>query len=308
VSQISLTLQRHGFELREQIGAGGFGCVYAVWHSGYQRTLAIKISRGHDASWSSELENLKAIYHPNIVKLYDNFDDGAFSYLVLEYCSEGTLATRIEASGALSFREFRDIALQLLEALDCCHKAGIAHLDIKPANIFFHEDGRVRLGDFGCSRRRGANFMGGSGPFMSPEIVCQCVGFDKFQSDVWSLGVTFYFMACGALPWKGTTTEEIRAEIRLGAVPQPSKVDHRVARLISSMLVVEPLRRAALQSLIETVSSWEGPVPVIRGMGCATPGLRAPGKATGMRIVSMGRSFSDARILRVPVPSYSENS
>jgi serine/threonine protein kinase len=265
------TLLAHDLQLRDRIGSGGFGSVYTAWHAGYQQILAVKISDLRDVNWSCELESLKTLYHVNIVKLYDTFADDSFQYLVLEYCAGGTLAERIAQQGPLSFREFREIAKQLLDALACCHGAGIAHLDIKPANIFFHSDGRVRLGDFGCSRTAGGNFLGGSMPFMSPEMICAVEHLNKFRSDIWSLGITFYMMATGRLPWRGADTEAIKAEIRLGVGPHLSGIDTRIAPLIKSAMQFEPSRRASLESLIETVAGWSsGTGTPLKGVFAAT--------------------------------------
>jgi serine/threonine protein kinase len=229
----------------------------------------------------------------NIVKLYDTFEDATFNYLVLEYCSEGTLAKRIQTSGPLSFPEFRDIALQLLGALACCHEAGIAHLDIKPSNVFFHADGRVRLGDFGSSRNSSGTFMGGSRPFMSPEICLKVEGFNKFQSDIWSLGVTFYVMACGLLPWIGQTPEAMKAEIRLGVVAPLTDVDSRIQPLLARMLRFTPAKRASLQSLIDTVSSWGAATLPTKGSLAARSILACAGR------VPKARSFRASHPLLV---------
>jgi serine/threonine protein kinase len=255
---VASALASHGLELRGRVGCGGFGSVFTAWHGGCQQLMAVKVSDIADANWPSELESLKLLYHVNIVKLYDTFEDRHFRYLVLEYCSEGTLRERIEKGGPLCAREFRDVAVQLLEALTCCHGAGIAHLDIKPENVFFHSDGRVRLGDFGCSRAAGTEFVGGSTPYMAPEILSRMENYDKFQADIWSLGVTFYQMACARVPWKGDRSEEMKKEIRLGIIAPLSGVDPKITALISGMMQLDPNRRTRLQDLLETMSDWPG--------------------------------------------------
>jgi serine/threonine protein kinase len=263
----------HGLELREQIGFGGFGVVYTVWHMGYQQTLVVKIADVKASSWMSELESLKAVYHPNVVKVYDTFQDDHFGYMLLEYCQGGNMEDRIKEFGPLSFREFKEVAYQLCDALECCHAVGISHLDIKPANVFYCGGGKVRLGDFGCSGRKSDCFFGGSAPYMSPEIVCQVMGFDKYLSDIWSLGVTFYFLASGKLPWKNKTASAIQAEIRMGAYVPITDVDSRIPPLIKSMLKIVANERASLQSLMEMISSWGTNCPASR----KSSGLFAPG-------------------------------
>jgi serine/threonine protein kinase len=217
--------------------------------------------------------------------------------MVLEYCPGGNLADKVKASGPLPFREFRDVAFQLLDALACCHAAGIAHLDIKPANVFFCEDGKVRLADFGCSRHNHEdNFFGGSRPFMSPEIVCQMGAFNKFKSDIWSLGVTFYYMAAGKLPWRNASSEAIKAEIRIGAYVPLTDVDARIPPLVKSMLRLEPDQRVSLSSLMEMVGSWPGSQAPSRRV---LPILAGDASGNGWRVRSrrpLSRSFAEFQI------------
>jgi serine/threonine protein kinase len=291
--QVIETLESHGLELRDQIGSGGFGIVYTVWHTGYQQMLVVKISAVNDVTWLSEMKSLRSVYHPNIVKLYDTFQDANFGYLVLEYCTGGNLADKIKASGPLSFREFRDVAYQLLDGLSCCHAAGIAHMDIKPANVFYSDDGQVRLGDFGCSGHTTCDFFGGSRPFMSPEIVCQVGSFNQFLSDIWSLGVTFYYMAAGKLPWRNTSSDAIQAEIRIGGYVPLTDVDPRIPPLIKSMLKLEADQRASLPSLMEMVASWPTQSGIARRLSMVVPHASS---GVGWRMRSRrtaSKSFSD---------------
>jgi serine/threonine protein kinase len=296
IPQVTETLQSHGLELRDQIGSGGFGTVYTVWHAGYQQMLVVKISAVSDAAWFSEMESLKSVYHPNIVKLYDTFQDDSFGYMVLEYCTGGNLANKIKATGPLPFREFRDVAYQLLDALSCCHAARIAHMDIKPANVFYSDDGQVRLGDFGCSGHKTGHFFGGSRPFMSPEIVCQMGSFNQFLSDIWSLGVTFYYMAAGRLPWRNTSSDAVKTEIRIGAYVPLTSVDPRIPPLIKGMLRLEAPQRASLASLIETVAEWRNQAMLARKRARAvTDASSGPGWRLSRRTVT--KSFPDHCLL-----------
>jgi serine/threonine protein kinase len=258
--------------------------------------MAVKIADRSNLSWSSELESLKLLYHVNIVKLYDTFEDDCFRYLVLEHCSEGTLKDKIANGGLLCIREFRDIAVQLLDALIYCHAAGIAHLDIKPENIFFHSDGRVRLGDFGCSRGVDADFMGGSLRYMPPEIMSKLEHFDKFKADIWSLGVTFYGLVSGKSPWNGSKADEIRADIRLGSVMPLAGVDPKIPPVIMGMLQLDPGRRTPLKKLLNIISEWPGSAA---GKGKAPSLLRQlAGVSHGARTTLMGsRSMTSKAML-----------
>jgi serine/threonine protein kinase len=253
---VTATLASRALELRDEIGHGGFATVYTAFHQRYQQLLAVKIATITQASWLGELDSLRDLCHPSIVNLYDVFQDEYYSYFVLEYCPGGTLRERIKNGQPCGVKEFRDIASRLLEALVHCHSRGIAHLDIKPENVLFGADGKVRLADFGCSQRGIQNFFGGSLPYMAPEILCKVDACDPFSADIWSLGITFYFIASGKLPWHATDSKGVSAEIRLGSYQPLSGVDQRILSLIMRMLKLEPSQRAAPEDLLETIASW----------------------------------------------------
>jgi serine/threonine protein kinase len=294
---VRLTLQEKGLELQDFVASGGFSSVYIVRRIGTQQIFALKISDvEHTGGWQGEVASLMKLYHSNIIQLYQIFHDAKFTYLVLEYCTGGTLADRVARSGPLGTREFRDIAKQLLDALGKCHEEGIAHLDIKPTNILFTSDGRVRLSDFGCSQGIALDdLFSGSKPYMAPEIICKMQGYDIFMADIWSLGVTFYFMATARLPWKSSSSEGIAGEIRLGSIIPISGVDPAVAALIDKMLILEPSLRAPCPRLLAHMDTWiNGPA------GAALPMRRLVKHASmiaGRRLLSP--SSSSNRILLV---------
>jgi serine/threonine protein kinase len=256
-------LEQNGLELRGYIASGGFSSVYTAHRTGTQQLFAVKISDvEHASGWEGEVQSLIKLYHSNIIQLYQIIRDDKFSYLVLENCPGGSLADRLHRTGPLGTREFRDIARQLLDALGKCHAEGIAHLDIKPSNILFAADGRIRLGDFGCSQ--GINqeeLFSGSKPYMAPEVVCRMQGYDIFMADIWSLGVTFYFMAAGKLPWKNSSSDGIVGEIRLGSVTPLTGVDPMIVGLIEKMLRLEPSQRAPCSQLLAHIDAWIGSSP-----------------------------------------------
>jgi [calcium/calmodulin-dependent protein kinase] kinase len=181
---------------------------------------------------------------------------------MLEYCSGGTLSDRIKRGQLYGAKDFRDIAIQLLEALAHCHSKRIAHLDIKPENIFFTADGRVRLADFGCSKQCANQFVGGSLPFMAPEVLCRIDGLDPFRADIWSLGICFYYMVAGKLPWKASDFNRMSSEIRLGLYQPLVDVDQRIPPIIQKTLKLEPRQRASVGELIEILNGWRIGTPV----------------------------------------------
>jgi serine/threonine protein kinase len=271
------TLLAHHYQLGEEIGSGGFATIFTALHLGYQEVFAVKIMDLQDGLDSStEITNLVRLLHPHIIKLYDTFQDDRLFYIVMEYCSGGNLKAKVMAEGPLSFSDFQPIAEQLLNAVSHCHSMGIAHLDIKPVNVFFDSYGRVRLADFGLSRAVNAeSSFGGSIPYMAPEIVMKQRGFDPTKSDIWSLGVTFFFCSAGALPWQNTDPEKLCDEIKLGCVIVPPHVDPRIGTMITQMVRVDPDRRASLSSLRQTVSQPSGQGQIAKSVSLPVwPNLR----------------------------------
>jgi serine/threonine protein kinase len=251
------TLLDHGYRLNQEIGAGGFASIYSVWHVGYDEQFAVKVMDLAEAHASSaEITNLLPLLHPHIIKLYDTFEDESYFYLVMEYCPGGTLKEKVVRDGPLTYPVFQVIAEQILKALGYCHSMRIAHLDIKPPNVFFDAYGRVRLGDFGLSRHFDAeSSFGGSIPYMSPEIIHKVRGFDPVKSDIWSLGITFYYCATGRLPWTSTDPAGMMEEIKSGeAAPCPT-ADKRIMAIVAHMLKVSPDRRATIDQLLEMVET-----------------------------------------------------
>jgi serine/threonine protein kinase len=256
------TLAAHDLVFREQIGSGGFSYVVTAYHTRYQQLLAVKIADVGQESWPAELATLSTLSHTHIIQLYSVFQDNSYSYFVLEYCPGGSLADRLASGQPLGFRDFREYAVQLVTALAHCHEKGIAHLDVKPANVLFGADGRVRLADFGCSCRRRETFLGGSMPFMPPEILCEIENVDNFMADIWSLGVTLYCMATGRLPWRGSGSKGIGVEIKLGTYEPLKDVDPRIAALIEGLLRLEPRQRRPLAEVLRTLEGWSAPLRV----------------------------------------------
>jgi serine/threonine protein kinase len=219
------------------------------------------------AAWEAESSVLRMLCHKGIVKLYQAFEDFVFGYLVEELCEGVNLHQRLKSSGPIGFSEFVETAKEILDALEYCHAHGVAHLDLKPANILLTGTGQVRLADFGCSRL-GADFFGGSEPYMSPEIIARVPRFDKFRSDIWSLGVMFCVMATGTLPWGKRTGEELRKAIGL-ACYERGGLGKRVASIVAKMLRAEPAARATIQEIREQIELMAKP-PVPRKVHIGT--------------------------------------
>jgi serine/threonine protein kinase len=275
VRTVRATLLEHDYQLDDEIGAGGFATIYKVFSLTYRQMFAVKVTDiAERGSCAAEIDNLLPLLHPHIIKLYDTFEDEYFLYVVMEFCSEGTLKEKVTQGGPLKFRVFRPIAVQLLKALAYCHSMGIAHSDIKPPNIFFDQYGRAKLADFGLSHPlSGESSYGGSVPYMAPEVVTKVKGFDAAKADLWSLGVTFYYCGTGKMPWRSRDTAGMTREIMAGFYSTPPSMDKRILSLVAQILKVDPDRRATIDRLLEylhtdvrsTTSSLDSTLRVLAG-------------------------------------------
>src|SRR5512137_1829910 len=165
------------FEIRSEVGRGGFGAVYEAFDTELNRVVAVKTLRPSrprrdlSADWiKKEAEAVARLDHPCIVTLFDLGTSEGGPYLVMELLRGETLAQRL-ASGRLSAEDALRVAKQMARGLAHAHKRGILHRDLKPANVFLCEDGRVKLLDFGLAHLLGSAGPAGSGTpgYMPPE-------------------------------------------------------------------------------------------------------------------------------------------
>jgi len=145
------------YEIVSPIGRGGMGEVYKARDTRLDRTVAIKILHMDEAAnpqfrarFEREARSISQLAHPNICTLHDIGRQDAIDYLVLEYLEGETLAARLERTGALKLDEALRIAIEITAALECAHRAGITHRDLKPGNIVLTRGG-AKLLDFGLA-------------------------------------------------------------------------------------------------------------------------------------------------------------
>ena len=152
-----------------------------------------------------ELKILSKLDSPNIAKYFENYEDENYIYICMELCDGGDLDTYVQdKKRPLYENEIAKLLPPLLGALSHCHAQNIIHRDIKPANITCDKAGDVKFIDFGVAistkKGQGGELLSiGSPVFMSPE--CFTGHYDQ-KTDIWSLGVTLYFLASGEFPFE----------------------------------------------------------------------------------------------------------
>ncbi|MEN6645081.1 MAG: Stk1 family PASTA domain-containing Ser/Thr kinase [Armatimonadia bacterium] len=211
------------YRLDARIGEGGVALVYKALDITLEREVAVKILRPEMASneevvarFRREAHAAAKLNHPNIVQIYDTGVDEDIYYIVMEYLPEPDLKRIIKEYAPLPLRKVLEVTIQCARALAYAHKQGLVHRDVKPHNILFTDDGRVKLSDFGIAAATGDSGLTDSGLvlgtayYVSPE---QAQGAPAtVQSDIYSLGVVMFECITGRPPFTGSSAAEIAAK------------------------------------------------------------------------------------------------
>ena len=198
-----------------QLGRGGMGTVYKAVDETLDREVAIKVLNPELADtdimkrFRAEATTLAKLNHPEIATIYELFRSETDLLMVMEFVRGETLDKLCERSGAMPPDRAAALIDRVLAALEHAHRAGIVHRDMKPANVMVTEHGGVKIMDFGIARVRGAEhmtidgYMMGTPAYMPPE---QVLGQEvDGRADLYSVGVVFYRLLTGALPFKADT-------------------------------------------------------------------------------------------------------
>ena len=158
-----------------------------------------------------EMDSLRSVDHPNIVKIFETFLDHEFFYIVMEYCNGGELFEHIMDKGKFSEGEASRLVRKILGALKHMHEKNICHRDLKPENIIFEKNTNdLRLIDFGLSKAVEAETIlktkVGTPYYVAPEVLR---GKYSLKCDLWRVGVITYILLCGYPPFYGDSNKEI---------------------------------------------------------------------------------------------------
>jgi eukaryotic-like serine/threonine-protein kinase len=208
------------YQIIKSIGEGGMANVYLAYDTILERNVAVKVLRGDLANdekfvrrFQREALSASSLSHPNIVEVYDVGEDNGVYYIVMEYIEGRHLKQLLKKRGKLTMEEAVDIMLQVSDGLACAHDSYIIHRDIKPQNIMILENGMVKITDFGIAMALNStqltqtNSVMGSVHYLPPE---QASGKGcTIQSDIYSMGILFYELLTGTLPYKGDNAVEI---------------------------------------------------------------------------------------------------
>ncbi|MFO0917906.1 MAG: serine/threonine-protein kinase [Planctomycetaceae bacterium] len=209
------------FELGDRIGVGGMGIVYRAVYTKTGTPVAIKIlspDLSNEASlqrrFEREISILKKLQHPHIVRYYGGGKVGTQRFYAMELVRGGSLENYLETKQRLSWEETIQIALQIAQALEHAHTAGVIHRDLKPANLLLTADQKIKLTDFGIARDTTATALTAAGrtvgtyAYMAPEQIRGKPPVDK-KTDLYALGCVLFEMLTGETPFDSENQGEM---------------------------------------------------------------------------------------------------
>jgi CHASE2 domain-containing sensor protein/tRNA A-37 threonylcarbamoyl transferase component Bud32 len=232
------------YEILMELGQGAMGTVYKGRDPKINRLLAIKTIRFSDEFEPDKVQDIKdrffteaelagKLSHPGIVSIYDVGEDYDLTYMAMEFLEGDSLDKYCHTGSLLSLRRVLDVIAETADALEYAHKNGVIHRDIKPGNIMLLRNGKIKVTDFGIAKSISASktrtgIILGTPNYMSPE---QIIGRQvDARSDIFSLGVVFFQLVTGELPFKGENLNNLFYQITQQRHPSPSKINPRVIK------------------------------------------------------------------------------
>uniref|UniRef100_A0A915KU61 non-specific serine/threonine protein kinase n=1 Tax=Romanomermis culicivorax TaxID=13658 RepID=A0A915KU61_ROMCU len=251
-SKKSSNITRVGrYSLSRTIGKGNFAVVKLGKHDITKSKVAVKIIDKTSIDSENlrkvyrEIQILKQLVHPHIIRLYQVMENDSKLFIITEYASGGEVFEYLRKNNRMSEREARKVFRQIVAAVAYCHTLNIAHRDIKAENLLFSETLDIKLVDFGFSNYAPEETLlqtwCGSPPYAAPELFLG----EKYsgqKADVWSLGVVLYILVCGGFPFPSSSIERLRNAVLDGHSIQGKLFDDDYA---TYHLLYEKLRRKA---------------------------------------------------------------
>lgn len=281
------------FRIDALLGQGGMGAVYRAWDLSLERSVALKtvlLDSPHTrALFMREARAQAKLHHPNVVPVHYVGEDEGITYLVMELVNGESLAALLEREKRVTERRALDIIDAVAAALESAHAEGLIHRDIKPSNVLVAKSGRILLADFGLAKATGAAASDsaetsgdsngpvahtkgaiGTPAYMAPEVTAGA-GVVDHRADIYSLGVTWYELVTGTLPFGGATNSRLASLHEHAPVIEPrvivSDLSEETQDLILRMLVKQPGGRlpdyATLRRAIAGINARRFPAPLL---------------------------------------------
>lgn len=236
------------YQIRRLIGQGGMADVYLAYDEVLGREVAIKVLHQKLAEdpatlvrFIREASAARRLDHPNVVEIYDVGESSSLHYIVMEYVPGQTLKKVIAANGPMDADVAIAIMKKLTSAIAQAHERKIIHRDIKPQNVLVRNDGELKISDFGIAiasdydmDSSGSAIMG-SAHYLAPETAAGMT--PDHRVDIYSLGIVFFELLCGSVPFTGTTAPAIALKHLQDPLPPVQPFNSTVTQAIENVVI-----------------------------------------------------------------------
>ena len=262
------------YRIEAFLGRGGMATVYRATHKTLQRSCALKVmhpelvEQDQDSVERFHVEARAAagLVHRHIVTVHNVGQDNGLHFIELEYVPGTSLEQVVSDRGPIALAQATSWMKEVAHALASAHERGMIHRDIKPANILLGVHGEAKIADFGLCKTVHdvdlfASFLAGTPPFMAPELLFG--GEQTPSSDVYAVGISYYFLLTGRLPYPTSDLDKLRERFEWGPVPGVQEiapdVPDDVAEAIAQCVHRDPFRRPKNgQALFEILRRLSG--------------------------------------------------
>jgi len=217
---------REVYRIGKMLGSGAFGEVRVCMHreNGAQRAVKVlrkaQMDEDEKRMFFNEITVLRDLDHPNILKMYEFFEDEKRYYIVTDICKGGELFDEILARGKFSEKDAAVLMKQVLSCINYCHQNRIVHRDLKPENILLEQNkefDQIKIIDFGTSlyfkENQKLSEKLGTPYYIAPEVLAK--NYNE-KCDIWSCGVITFIVLSGIPPFNGATDQEIMKRVKSG--------------------------------------------------------------------------------------------
>lgn len=242
--------------LLDCLGSGNFGTVRRARHTATDELFAVKIvdksvlhySTTGDMDIRREMSILRALDHPNIIRLHDVMETSARYYLVMDLAAAGDFYDLLLSHGRFDETQARAFFAQLVDAVSYCHSRGVFHRDLKPENLLLDAAGRLQITDFGFGAVKDREGMVlktscGSPHYCAPEVWASGDGYDGRKTDAFSVGVILYVLVVGGQPFSDACERELLRKVSECRARYPAYLSVEVVDLMKRLLVRDPEKR-----------------------------------------------------------------
>ncbi len=267
------------YRITRLIGEGGMASVYEALHEKLQSKVAIKVlnpiltaNRNIRERFENEARFMAGLNHVNITRVIDYEERPDLLAIIMEFLEGEDLNVRIKREGPMPLHEALPIFVQVLDAVEYAHKKSIVHRDVKPSNIFIEPSKAVKILDFGIAKLLGATddmtatgTQIGTPVYMSPEQVNTDKNIDQ-RSDIYSLGVTLFYMLNGKPPYDTTTTSSFQIFTKIVYEPLPELTNYpEINQVLKIATHKDPAHRyqtcSAFKQALTEATQAKKPIP-----------------------------------------------